>query len=149
MTETNVDANASTDKSNERYFVLKDLLDYTFKMPSAYGSRVVWARNRGRFWPRRERIRPIAYHGEHLMMGFGGVVSGIGGLRPFVWMTDNGGLVVHSNDGFKFTGLNALVDSMTDESYELLVLWLSNDAASALALIQDAFEACVNEMVYI
>ena len=142
MTEELSDVDVAKTQSDERYFVLSDLLRYTFKMPSPFRSRVAWIKGRGVF-PRRERIYPIAYRGEYLLAGISGVVAVMGGDHPFVWMTADGRLVHYGDTSFEFVSLYALVEGLASNEYELLVLWLSNDAQGAQALIESAVKVSI------
>jgi hypothetical protein len=126
-----------------RYEQIRDLLRYTFKMPSPYGSsrERVKIKTTDRF-DRRVRIYPVAYHGMFGFSTFGSMMHVSGGVRPFLWMTENGDLVVITSSG-SFRGIKVLdlVRECTEEDYELLVLWLSNDANGALRRIQEFQDA--------
>lgn len=126
-----------------RYQQIRDLLRYTFKMPSPYGSSRERVKMKTTEWfDRQIRIYPIAYHGLFGFSTFASMMHGSGGVRPFLWMTENGDLVVKTYSGsFRRISVLDLVRECTEEDYELLVLWLSNEADGALRRIQELHDA--------
>lgn len=140
MTEPAANTNDASQEARyqNRYEQVRELLSYTFKMPSPYGSRrvaVVSAEFRIRAV--LKRIYPIAYRGmfSHFVFGSGMAVSG--GIRPFLWMTIDGELIVQESGRYKVITIRDLVQRITADDYDLLVLWLSNDAEGALRLIKE------------
>ncbi len=141
-------AAASLQKGHNRWFFeLSDLLRYTFKSPSSYDSRLVRLKGR-RGYPFRfkERICPIAYRDSSNLFGMGGVVSVMGGNRPFVWMASDGALVIEQFKRYEIIDLMGLVARLNNDDYELLTLWLSNDAPGALTHIKRRLDAQIEEL---
>lgn len=136
-------SDASLDDGVSRYDQVRDLLRYVFKMPSPYSSSREWVKMKTTDWfGRRVRIYPIAYHAMFGFSTFGSMMHVSGGVRPFLWMTENGDMVVKTYSGpFRRISVLELVRECTEEDYELLVLWLSNDADGALHLIQEFHDA--------
>ncbi|GEM_PF-3172964 len=136
-------ATLSNKQNRNRYEQIRDLLRYTFKMPSPFGSSREWVKMKTTDWfSRRVRIYPIAYHGVFGFSVFATMMNVSGGARPFVWMTKNGSLVVKNySKPFRRISVLDLVRECTEEDYELLVLWLSNDADEARRRIQEFHNA--------
>lgn len=128
------------DKLDERYFKVADWLCYTFKMPSPYGSRWVRVVGRARRPLLGERIYPVAYRGGTVYEMAPGIITTAGGNQIFLWIASDGALVVREAGRYKATTLRDLISSLSEPDYELLVLWLSNDASAALALIEKQHE---------
>lgn len=141
--ENTSDASLEDEQDRNRYGQIRDLLRYTFKMPSSYDSSREWVKMKATGWLRRRmRIYPIAYHGMFGFSVFGSMVHVSGGVRPFLWMTKSGDLVckIYSSP-FRRISVLELVRESTEEDYELLVLWLSNDAEGALRRIDEFRDA--------
>jgi len=150
MTELQVDEAAmqavEVDKLNERYFKVADLLCYTFKMPSPYGSRRVRVEGRTRRPFRGERIYPVAYRGPSVYEMVPGIISTSGSNQIFLWIASDGVLVIREAGDYRTVTLHHVISSLSESDYELLVLWLSNDAAGALALIEKQREDEIRKM---
>jgi hypothetical protein len=140
MTELQMDEAAmqeiDAEEISRRYFKVTDLLRYTFKMPSPYGSRRVRVKGRNRRPLRGERIYPVAYRGPTVYEMAPGIATTSGGNHAFLWITSDGVLVIREAGVYRTVTLHVVIASLKEPDYELLILWLSNDAAGALALIE-------------
>ena len=140
MTDLQMDEAATqeidAEELSRRYFKVTDLLRYTFKMPSPYGSRRVRVTGRIRRPFRGERIYPIAYHGPSVYEMAPGIISASGSNQIFLWIASDGVPVIRKAGDYRTTTFHDVIASLKEPDYELLVLWLSNDAAGALALIE-------------
>lgn len=147
-TENTGDAALDDKVHFNRYEQIRDLLRYAFKMPSPHGSSRERVKITTTDWfDRRVRIYPVAYHGMFGISAFASMMHVSGGVRPFLWITEQGGLVVKTSSG-SFRGISVLdlVRECTEEDYELLVLWLSNDPDGALRRIQEFHDADVGRI---